>query len=194
MLKAIGCTGVENLKPFDIAYWPFAGGELMVSRTGFTGDLGYELWIDTDRALPLWDALFDKGANHGIRPMGTHALEIARIEAGFMQAHVDFLPADQAIHLDRSRSPFELDLGRLVDFKKPELQRPPGVARGAEARLALPLRAPRDRGQQAARSRRTSTTASARSRRHGDLGRVVAVREDQHRAGLAAHALGPAGR
>ena len=69
--------------------------------------------------MPLWDALFDKGAIHGIRPMGTNALEIARIEAGFMQAHVDFMPADQAIHLDRSRSPFELDLGRLVDFKKP---------------------------------------------------------------------------
>ena len=69
----------------------------MVSRTGFTGDLGYELWIDNSRALALWDALFDKGAIHGIRPMGTHALEIARIEAGFLQAHVDFLPADQAI-------------------------------------------------------------------------------------------------
>jgi aminomethyltransferase len=67
----------------------------------------------------LWDALFDKGEIHGIRPMGTHALEIARIEAGFLQAHVDFMPADQAIHPDRARSPFELDLGRLVDFKKP---------------------------------------------------------------------------
>ncbi|HET9474809.1 MAG TPA: hypothetical protein VFO82_13005, partial [Steroidobacteraceae bacterium] len=55
VLKAIGCTGVEKLKPFDIGYWPFAGGELMVSRTGFTGDLGYELWIDPSRALPLWD-------------------------------------------------------------------------------------------------------------------------------------------
>jgi aminomethyltransferase len=50
--------------------------------------------------------------------MGTNALEIARIEAGFLQAHVDFMPADQAIHPDRARSPFELDLGRLVDFKK----------------------------------------------------------------------------
>ncbi len=91
----------------------------MVSRTGFTGDLGYELWIDPPRALELWDALFDKGRIHGIRPMGTHALEVARIEAGFIQAQVDFHPADQAIMLDRSRSPFELDLGRLVDFSKP---------------------------------------------------------------------------
>lgn len=119
VLKAIGCSGVERLAPFGIAYFPCAGGELMVSRTGFTGDLGYELWIDPSRALALWDALFEKGAHHGIRPMGTHALEMARIEAGFIQAHVDFLPADQAIRLDRSRSPFELDLARLVDFSKP---------------------------------------------------------------------------
>ena len=64
----------------------------MVSRTGFTGDLGYELWVEPSQALELWDALFEKGALHGIRPMGTHALEVARIEAGFIQAQVDFLP------------------------------------------------------------------------------------------------------
>ena len=119
VLKAIGCQGVEKLAPFSIGYYPFAGTELMVSRTGFTGDLGYELWIDPAHALDLWDALFDKGAQHGIRPMGTHALEVARIEAGFMQAHVDFLPADQAIRRDRTRSPFELDLARMVDLTKP---------------------------------------------------------------------------
>ena len=56
----------------------------MVSRTGFTGDLGYELWIDPAHALALWDALFAAGATHGIRPIGTHALEVARIEAGFI--------------------------------------------------------------------------------------------------------------
>jgi len=119
VLKAIGCQGVEKLAPFSIGYFPFAGSELMVSRTGFTGDLGYELWIEPARALDLWDALFEKGALHGIRPMGTHALEVARIEAGFMQAHVDFLPADQAIRRDRTRSPFELDLARMVDLTKP---------------------------------------------------------------------------
>jgi aminomethyltransferase len=119
VLKGIGCTGVEKLAPFGISYFQFAGTELMVSRTGFTGDLGYELWIEPQFALELWDALFDKGRVHGIRPMGTHALEVARIEAGFIQAHVDFLPADQAIRFDRSRSPFELDLARLVDFSKP---------------------------------------------------------------------------
>lgn len=119
VLKKMGLAGVETLTPFGIGYFPFAGGELLVSRTGFTGDLGYELWIESSRALALWDALFAAGADYGIRPMGTHALEVSRIEAGFVQAGMDFLPADSAVRVDRTRSPFELDLGRLVDFNKP---------------------------------------------------------------------------
>lgn len=119
VLKHMGLTGIETLKPFALGAFPFAGGELMVSRTGFTGDLGYELWIDPARALQLWDRLFAAGANYGIRPMGTLALEMSRIEAGFIAALVDFLPADRAVRTDRTRSPFELDLARMVDFAKP---------------------------------------------------------------------------
>jgi aminomethyltransferase len=98
--------------------YPFEGVELMVSRTGFTGDLGYELWIQPERALALWDRLFEAGRLHGIKPMGTNALEMSRVEAGFIQAGIDFLPADHAIRADRTRSPFELDLAWLVDFNK----------------------------------------------------------------------------
>jgi aminomethyltransferase len=119
VLKRLGLAGVERLSPFSIGHYPFEGAELMVSRTGYTGDLGYELWIEPARAEALWDRLFAAGADYGIRPMGTHALEIARIEAGFLQAGIDFLPADRAVRPDRTRSPFELDLGRLVDFNKP---------------------------------------------------------------------------
>jgi aminomethyltransferase len=119
VLRKLGLPDIENLPPFGIAFFDFAGSELMVSRTGFTGDLGYEVWIEPARALDLWDGLFEAGRDHGIRPMGTHALEVARIEAGFIQAGVDFHPADQAVRTDRSRSPFELDLAWLVDFKKP---------------------------------------------------------------------------
>ncbi len=68
----------------------------MISRTGFTGDLGYELWTTPDHALALWDALFAAGAPWGIRPIGTHALNLARIEAGFIITNMDFVPADQA--------------------------------------------------------------------------------------------------
>jgi len=119
VLKQLGLAGIENLAPFALASFPFEGTDLLVSRTGFTGDLGYELWIAPSHAERLWDRLFEAGEIHGLKPMGTLALEMSRIEAGFIQAGVDFLPADRAIRTDRTRSPFELDLGRLVDFTKP---------------------------------------------------------------------------
>ena len=119
VLKNLGLTGIETLTPFGMRSYPFEGTELTVSRTGFTGDLGYELWIDPEHALRLWDRLFAAGQDYGIRAIGTYALEMVRIEAGFIQAGVDFLPADRAVRNDRTRSPFELDLGWLVDFKKP---------------------------------------------------------------------------
>jgi aminomethyltransferase len=119
VLKKMGLAGIETLTPFGMRTYPYAGTELTVSRTGYTGDLGYELWIDPEHALQLWDGLFAAGHAHGIRAIGTMALEMSRIEAGFIQAGVDFLPADRAIRADRTRSPFELDLGRLVDFSKP---------------------------------------------------------------------------
>ena len=119
VLKGLGLSGIEHLKPFGLRTFQFAGAELMVSRTGFTGDLGYELWIDPGHALTLWDQLFAAGHDFGIRPMGTLALEMSRVEAGFIAAGVDFLCADRAVRTDRTRSPFELDLERMVDFEKP---------------------------------------------------------------------------
>ena len=119
VLKAMGFDGIENLKPFGIRTYAFDSVILMVSRTGFTGDLGYELWIDPGKAESLWDKLFAAGKNYGIRPIGGAALEMARIEAGFLQAGTDFVPAEQAVRMGRSRSPFELGLDWLVSFDKP---------------------------------------------------------------------------
>jgi aminomethyltransferase len=118
VLKELGLAGIETMTPFGLRNYPFEDTQLIVSRTGYTGDLGYELWIDPNRALALWDRLFAAGQNYGIRAIGTLALEMSRVEAGFIQAGVDFLPADRAVRADRTRSPFELDLGRLVDFSK----------------------------------------------------------------------------
>ncbi len=119
VLKTMGLNGLDELKPFGLMHFDFDGANLMVSRTGFTGDLGYELWIQPDKAELLWDALFEAGKLHGIRAMGTHALELARIEAGYLAAYEDFLPADATVRHGRTRSPFELGLNWLVDFKKP---------------------------------------------------------------------------
>jgi aminomethyltransferase len=119
VLKTLGLDGIENLRPFGLTTFDFEGAELMVSRTGFTGDLGYELWITPDKALELWDGLFEAGKLFGIMPIGTEALEHARIEAGFIAAEVEFLPAHTTVRNGRSRSPLELGLEWLVDFKKP---------------------------------------------------------------------------
>jgi len=105
---------VSALKPFRMTRFAFAGGELMVSRTGFTGDLGYELWTTPDLALPLWDHLFAAGALHGLRPIGSDALNMARLEAGFIITGYDFTPAPQCVREDRLRTPVEMGLGWLI--------------------------------------------------------------------------------
>ncbi len=129
ILKAMGIEGIENLRPFGMATYAFQDTEIMISRTGFTGDLGYEVWLSNDKALDLWDAMFDAGKIYGIMAMGTEALEHARIEAGFIAAYVDFLPANVTVRTGRSRSPFELGLDWLVDFKKPNFNGRRALAR-----------------------------------------------------------------
>jgi aminomethyltransferase len=118
-LLAMGLDGIENLKPFGIMHFPFNGESLMVSRTGFTGDLGYELWIDPSQALAMWDALYAAGENHGIHPYGETATNMARLEAGFIMPDMEFSEALKTIHFQHDQTPFELNLGWLVDFKKP---------------------------------------------------------------------------
>jgi aminomethyltransferase len=118
VLKALGLDGIANLKPFGIAEFDLDGTPLTVSRTGFTGDLGYELWVDPARALGLWDRLMRAGALYHLTPVGSRAVNLARIEAGFIQTNTDFMAADHAIRTTRQRSPFDLGLGWLVDFGK----------------------------------------------------------------------------
>jgi aminomethyltransferase len=118
MLKDFGMTGIELLKPFEIQHFVVDGKRIMASRTGFTGDLGYELWMPLDHAEAVWDGLMAAGRTRGIRPIGSKALNVARIEAGFIMPNVDFVSAERTVHTGRARSPLELGLGWLVDFKK----------------------------------------------------------------------------
>ena len=117
-LKALGLPGIENLKPFELVQMAVDGIALMVSRTGFTGDLGYELWLDPADAVALWDRLMAAGRPHGLRPVGWAAVNMARIEAGFIQLNIDFVSAEHTIRTGRDRSPYELGLDWLVDLAK----------------------------------------------------------------------------
>lgn len=118
LLKSLGLTGIENLKPFDCGHFSLAGMPIMASRTGFTGDLGYEIWMEPRHAVPVWDDLMRLGASRGIRPMGSLALNMVRLEAGFLSPNVDFVSAEHTVRLGRDLSPLELGLSWLVDFDK----------------------------------------------------------------------------
>lgn len=118
-LERMGLGAVASLRPFGLMEFDFAGTSIVISRTGFTGDLGYEAWLPPHVAERFWDDLFAAGRLTGIRAIGGDALELARIEAGYLMADVDFLPADAAVRPGRTRSPLELGMDWLVDFGKP---------------------------------------------------------------------------
>lgn len=115
ILHAAGFDGIEMLKPFDVAAFPHDGETVTVSRTGFTGDLGYELFVGSDGALGLWDRLTAAGELFGLRAIGYAALNRARIEAGLIVANADFATAEHALRADRRRMPDEIGLGFMVD-------------------------------------------------------------------------------
>lgn len=109
---------VDKLRFYRFTNGKIDGLPVRISRTGYTGDLGYEVWVTADRALELWDALMEHGAGYGITPAGLLALDIARLEAGFILAEVDYTPARRALTEAQRYSPFELSLDWTVDMAK----------------------------------------------------------------------------
>jgi len=118
VLTEAGIVGLADLKPFDIADTHCGEIPLAVSRTGYTGDLGYELWMDPAHALPAWDAIFGVRGRYDIHAMGLSALEMLRIEAGFVMPGFDFNTAESTIRDGHDRSPYEAGLGWLVALDK----------------------------------------------------------------------------
>jgi len=113
------CDGnVGELKYFRLLETRLRGIPVTVSRTGYTGDLGYELWVGAGRAVELWDALVDGGAPYGITPAGIWALDLARIEAGLIMLDVDYHSSRRAVLEEQKSSPLELGLERTVSFEK----------------------------------------------------------------------------
>ena len=109
---------LTDLKYFQFRETSIRGAQVTISRTGYTGDLGFEIWMDARLALPVWDALMDAGVGYGIVPAGIWALDIARIEAGLIMLDVDYYSAHHALIEDQKSSPFELNLGWTVAKEK----------------------------------------------------------------------------
>jgi aminomethyltransferase len=118
VLESAAQTSLAGLPWFGRQQLRIGSLRLDVSRTGYSGDLGYELWIERRDAVALWDALLEAGAAFALRPVGILALDVARVEAGLIMAEVDYTSTWQALTSAQSYSPFELGLGRLVALDK----------------------------------------------------------------------------
>ena len=118
LLTTLVADGIANLKYFRVTKGTIAGVPVEISRTGYTGDLGYEIWIASEQAIKVWDALMEAGRAFDIHPAGMLALDVARVEAGLLLIDVDFNSSKKALVEEQKYSPFEMGLGRLVNLDK----------------------------------------------------------------------------
>jgi aminomethyltransferase len=118
LLHAAADANIANLKYFRVTHGKIAGVPVDISRTGYTGDLGFEIWMPWRDAVKVWDALVAKGKPFDIHPAGMIALDVARIEAGLILIEVDYTSSKKALIESQKYSPYEIGLGKLVDLKK----------------------------------------------------------------------------
>jgi aminomethyltransferase len=118
VLRAAADADVDTLRYFRVTRGRIGGVPVDISRTGYTGDLGYEIWMPSDSALAVWDVLMQAGAPFEIKPAGMLALDVARVEAGLLLIDVDFNSSRKALIEAQKYSPFEMGLGRLVNIDK----------------------------------------------------------------------------
>jgi aminomethyltransferase len=138
LLHAVADANIAGLKYFRVTHGKIAGVPVDISRTGYTGDLGYEIWIPWSDGVKVFDELMKKGRSFDIHPTGMVALDIARIEAGLILIEVDYISSKRAIIPPQQYTPGEIGLGKLVDLKKDNF-----VGRTAladEAKLGGPAR------------------------------------------------------
>jgi aminomethyltransferase len=118
LLHAAAEANIAGLKYFRVTHGKIAGVPVDISRTGYTGDLGYEIWVPWKDAIKVFDALMDKGRAFDIHPAGMVALDIARIEAGLILIEVDYISSKKSLIEEQRYTPGEIGLGKLVDLKK----------------------------------------------------------------------------
>jgi aminomethyltransferase len=118
LLRAASTADIDRLKYFRVTSGSIGGVTVEISRTGYTGDLGYEVWIPAGSAVSVWDALMDQGRPFDIKPAGMLALDVARVEAGLLLIEVDFFSSKKELIAPQRYTPFEMGLGRLVSLDK----------------------------------------------------------------------------
>jgi aminomethyltransferase len=118
ILRQVCDADLDGLRFFRLARSAIDGFEAVITRTGYSGDLGYEIWVDNEYALPLWDALMSAGRSYGIVPTGLDALDVCRIEAGFIMNGVDYFSANHCLIESRKSTPYEAELGWTVNLDR----------------------------------------------------------------------------
>ena len=118
LLKSVAEADIANLKYFRVTSGKIAGVPVDISRTGYTGDLGYEIWVPWNDAVKVWDALMERGRQFDIHAAGMLALDVARIEAGLLLIEVDYISSKKALIASQTYSPYELGFGRMVHLDK----------------------------------------------------------------------------
>jgi len=118
LLKAVAEADITNLKYFRMTSGKIAGIPVDISRTGYTGDLGYEIWMPWIDAVKVWDALVEKGKAFDLHAAGMLALDVARIEAGLLLIEVDYISSKKALIPGQKYSPFELGFAKMVHLEK----------------------------------------------------------------------------
>ena len=114
----LNANNIESLKPFCFDQFTINNQEITISRTGFSGDLGYELWCEPLQAHDVWDALFSFNKDYKILAAGLNALEMVRVEAGFIVVNTDLIAAEHALRPNRMRTPYEVGLAWMVNLDK----------------------------------------------------------------------------
>jgi aminomethyltransferase len=118
VLRAVANADIDRLKYFRVLRGSIAGVTVDISRTGYTGDLGYEIWMPARDAVTIWDALMAGGRPFDIKPTGMLALDVARVEAGLLLIDIDFFSSKKAMIAPQKYTPYEMGLGRLVSLDK----------------------------------------------------------------------------
>jgi len=118
LLKSVAEAEITNLKYFRMTSGKIAGVPVDISRTGYTGDLGYEIWVPWNDAVKVWDALMDKGKQFDIHAAGMLALDVARVEAGLLLIEVDYTSSKKALIPSQKYSPYELGFAKMVHLEK----------------------------------------------------------------------------
>ena len=118
LLKAVAEADIANLKYFRVTRGKIAGVPVDISRTGYTGDLGYEIWVPWNDAVKVWDALAEKGKQFDLHAAGMLALDVARVEAGLLLIEVDYTSSKKALIPSQKYSPYELGFGKMVHLEK----------------------------------------------------------------------------